>query len=89
MANKVQDGHHETKYGEIFISPKVIAKTAGLALQHDGNKVISLSLCTDGENTFILPAGGFLTLGILLIIVNMVRKKLDARMAARKEAESV
>ena len=35
------------------------------------------------------PAGGFLTLGILLIIVNMVRKKLDARMAARKEAESV
>ena len=37
------------------------AKTAGLALQHDGNKVISLSLCTDGENTFILPAGGFLT----------------------------
>lgn len=35
------------------------------------------------------PAGGFLTLGILLIIVNMVRKKLDARMTARKEAESV
>ena len=33
------------------------------------------------------PSGGFLTLGILLIIVNMVRKKIDARMTARKEAE--
>ena len=33
------------------------------------------------------PSGGFLTLGVLLIVVNMVRKKLDARMAARKEAE--
>ena len=34
------------------------------------------------------PAGGFLTLGILLIIVNLIRKKLDARMAERKEAEA-
>ncbi len=33
------------------------------------------------------PGGGFLTLGVLLIIVNMVRKKLDAWIAARKEAE--
>lgn len=31
MANKLKDGRHETKYGEIFISPKVVAKTAGLA----------------------------------------------------------
>ncbi|MBQ5421678.1 MAG: DNA polymerase I, partial [Clostridium sp.] len=45
---------------DLFMQAKE-AKTAGLALQHDGNKVISLSLCTDGENTFILPAGGFLT----------------------------
>ncbi len=45
---------------DLFMRAKE-AKTAGLALQHDGNKVISLSLCTDGENTFILPAGGFLT----------------------------
>ena len=35
------------------------------------------------------PSGGFLTLGILLIIVNLVRKKLDARMLARKEAEAL
>ncbi len=35
----------------------------------------------------ITPAGGFLTLGVLLIVVNMVRKKLDAYFAARKEAE--
>lgn len=34
------------------------------------------------------PSGGFLTLGLLLIIVNMVRKKLDARIAAGKEAEA-
>ena len=33
------------------------------------------------------PAGGFLTLGVLLIIVNMIRKKIDARMAARKGGE--
>ena len=31
------------------------------------------------------PAGGFLTLGFLLIVVNLVHKKLDARMLARKE----
>lgn len=31
MANKSEGVHYETKYGEIFISPKVIAKTAGLA----------------------------------------------------------
>ena len=35
------------------------------------------------------PSGGFLTLDILLIIVNLVRKKLDARMLARKEAEAL
>ena len=34
------------------------------------------------------PAGGFLTLGVLLIIVNMIRKKLTDRAAARKEAEA-
>ncbi len=35
----------------------------------------------------ITPAGGFLTLGLLLIVVNLIRKKLDAYVAARKEAE--
>ncbi len=34
----------------------------------------------------VAPSGGFLTLGVLLVIVNMVRKKIDARMALRKEA---
>ena len=33
------------------------------------------------------PAGGFLTLGILLITVNMIRKKIDAR-REEKEAET-
>ncbi|MBO6134405.1 MAG: Asp23/Gls24 family envelope stress response protein [Lachnospiraceae bacterium] len=31
MANKSEGVHYDTKYGEILISPKVIAKTAGLA----------------------------------------------------------
>ncbi|MCR4877473.1 MAG: electron transport complex subunit RsxE [Clostridiales bacterium] len=34
------------------------------------------------------PAGGFLTLGVLLVIVNMIRKKIDARMLERKEANA-
>ena len=34
------------------------------------------------------PSGGFLTLGVLLIIVNMIRKKIDARLAVKKEAEA-
>ena len=33
------------------------------------------------------PSGGFLTLGVLLITVNMIRKKIDARLAAGREAE--
>ncbi len=35
----------------------------------------------------VAPSGGFLTLGILLIIVNLIRKKADAWFQARKEAE--
>ena len=35
------------------------------------------------------PAGGFLTLGILLILVNLGRKKVDAWSKVRKEAEAV
>ena len=34
------------------------------------------------------PSGGFLTLGILLIIVNMVRKKMDAWINERREAKA-
>lgn len=37
----------------------------------------------------VRPTGGFLTLGVLLIIVNMVRKKIDAAVAARREAGTV
>ncbi len=36
----------------------------------------------------ITPAGGFLTLGILLVIVNLIRKKIDIRVKVRKEAEA-
>ena len=32
MANKVKDGKHETKYGDIYISPKVVAKLQVLQL---------------------------------------------------------
>lgn len=31
MARKNEEAHYETKYGEIVISPKVIAKAAGMA----------------------------------------------------------
>lgn len=34
------------------------------------------------------PSGGFLTLGVLLIIVNMVRKKMDAWINERREAKA-
>lgn len=37
----------------------------------------------------VAPSGGFLTLGILLIVVNLVRKKLTASAKARKEAANV
>ena len=36
----------------------------------------------------IKPSGGFLTLGVLLIIVNIVRKKMDAWLIERKEAKA-
>ncbi len=35
----------------------------------------------------VAPSGGFLTLGILLIIVNTIRKKIDARIAAKGEVD--
>lgn len=35
----------------------------------------------------VAPSGGFLTLGILLIIVNLIRKKLNAYFSSKKEAE--
>ena len=34
------------------------------------------------------PSGGFLTLGVLLIIVNMVRKKMDAWINERRETKA-
>ena len=36
----------------------------------------------------VAPSGGFLTLGLLLITVNLVRKKLDARIREGREAEN-
>ena len=30
-SNVESEGHYETKYGNIYISPKVVARTAGLA----------------------------------------------------------
>ena len=35
----------------------------------------------------VAPSGGFLTLGLLLITVNLIRKKLDARIREGREAE--
>ena len=52
----------------------------GLSIMGEGYKPMSL---------LTAPAGGFLTLGILLILVNLGRKKVDAWSKARKEAEAV
>ncbi len=59
---------------EIFGSGKFL----GFDIMGSGYQPMSL---------LITPAGGFLTLGLLLIVVNLIRKKTDAWMAARKEAE--
>ena len=37
------------------------AATVGLALQHDGDRIISLSVSPEGQDTAVLPAGGDLT----------------------------
>lgn len=51
-----------------------------------GNQIMGETY--QGMSILTAPSGGFLTLGILLIIVNLIRKKIDADIAKRKEAEA-
>lgn len=69
MANKVQDGHHETKFGEIFISPKVIAKTAGLAACESFG-VVGMAAVNIANGFTTLLTGEDLTKGVAVQIVD-------------------
>ena len=69
MANKIQDGHHETKYGEIFISPKVIAKTAGLAACESFG-VVGMAAVNLASGLTTLLTGDELTKGIVVEIID-------------------
>lgn len=61
---KAEEGFR--KITDLSEAEKVLARAEkaeilGLDLQHDGAKVLGLSLCMDRKETFILPTGGFLT----------------------------
>lgn len=76
MEKKVQDGKHETEYGEIFISPKVIAKTAGLAACESFG-VVGMASVNFANGLATLLTGDELTKGVEAQIVdNEVRIKL-------------
>lgn len=69
MGKKVEDGHHDTKYGEIFISPKVIAKTAGLAACESFG-VVGMAAVNLANGLTTLLSGEELTKGVIVTIVN-------------------
>ena len=67
MANKLKDGLHETKYGDIYISPKVIAKTAGLAAWESFG-VVGMASVNLANGLATLLTGEDLTKGIVVQI---------------------
>ena len=67
MANKVKDGKHETKYGDIYISPKVVAKTAGLAACESFG-VVGMAAVNLANGLTTLLNGEDLTRGIVVEI---------------------
>ena len=69
MANKVEEGHYETQYGEIFISPKVIAKTAGLAACESFG-VVGMAAVNIANGLTTLLTGEDLTKGVAVQIVD-------------------
>lgn len=69
MANKSQDGYHETKYGEIFISPKVVAKTAGLAACESFG-VVGMAAVNIANGLTTLLSGEELTRGVVVEIID-------------------
>ena len=71
MSNKISDGHHETKFGEIFISPKVIAKTAGLAACESFG-VVGMAAVNIANGIATLLTGEDLTKGVAVEIVDNI-----------------
>lgn len=69
MSHKIEDGHYETKFGEIFISPKVIAKTAGLAACESFG-VVGMAAVNIADGLTTLLKGEELTKGVVVEIVN-------------------
>ena len=69
MANKIEEGHYETQYGEIFISPKVIAKTAGLAACESFG-VVGMAAVNIANGLTTLLTGEDLTKGVAVQIVD-------------------
>lgn len=69
MAKKNEDGHHETKYGEIFISPKVVAKTAGLAACESFG-VVGMAAVNIANGLTTLLTGDELTKGVEVQIID-------------------
>lgn len=67
MANKLKDGKHETKYGDIYISPKVVAKTAGLAACESFG-VVGMAAVNLANGLTTLLNGEDLTRGIVVEI---------------------
>ena len=67
MANKLKDGKHETKYGDIYISPKVVAKTAGLAACESFG-VVGMASVNLANGLTTLLNGADLTRGIVVEI---------------------
>ena len=67
MANKVKDGKHETQYGDIYISPKVVAKTAGLAACESFG-VVGMAAVNLANGLTTLLNGEDLTRGIVVEI---------------------
>ena len=65
--NKSGDGHYETEYGEIFISPKVIAKTAGLAACESFG-VVGMAYVNFADGIATLLSGDNLTKGVEVAI---------------------
>ncbi len=69
MSHKSEDGRHETKYGEIFIGPKVIAKTAGLAACESFG-VVGMAAVNIASGLTTLLTGEDLTRGVVVSIVD-------------------
>lgn len=68
MANKkAEEGHYETEFGEIFISPKVIAKTAGLAACESFG-VVGMAAVNFASGIATLLTGDELTKGVEISI---------------------